>query len=71
MGFVAAGLAVLGLLVPQDLWAPLAVASAVVSTVGIVLFAGTWPIFNTVAAVAVNVAVFVGVFVMKWSPPAT
>ena len=70
VGFVTAGLAVVGVLVPQDLWAPLAVASAIVSTVGIVLFAGTWPLFNTVAALAVNVAVFVAVFVVRWVPPA-
>jgi hypothetical protein len=70
VGFVAAGLAVAGVLVPQDVWAPLAVASAIVSTIGIVLFAGNWPIFNTVAALAVNVGVFVAVFGLHWTPPA-
>jgi hypothetical protein len=70
VGFVAAGLAVLGILVPQDLWSPLAVASAIVSTVGIVLFAGTWPIFNTVAAMAVNIGVFVAVLALHWTPSA-
>ncbi len=68
LGFVTAGLAVLGILVPQDLWSPLAVASAIVSTVGIVLFAGTWPAFNTVAAMAVNVGVLVAVFALHWTP---
>jgi hypothetical protein len=37
-----------------------------VSLVGIALFAGTWPPFNTLAAVAVNVGVLVAVFFLRW-----
>jgi hypothetical protein len=51
-GFVAAALAFW--LVGGDGWQALAVGSAVVSTVGIVLFFGTWPLFNTVAALVVT-----------------
>ena len=52
-----------------DAWQPLAVVSAVISTVGIVLFFGTWPIFNTVAALVVNAVVLVALFILCWAPP--
>jgi hypothetical protein len=42
----------------------------VVSGVGIVLFFGTWPMFNTLAALAVNGAVLVALVVLRWTPPA-
>jgi hypothetical protein len=58
-GFVAAGLALAGILVPADALRPLALVSAIVSLAGIGLFLGTWPAFNTVAAIAVNVGVLV------------
>lgn len=59
VGFVAAALALAGVAVPADALRPLALGSAVVSLVGIGLFLGTWPAFNTLAAVAVNAAVLV------------
>ena len=40
-----------------DAWQPLAIATAVVSTLGIVLFFGTWPMFNTAVALGVNAVV--------------
>ena len=58
-GFVAAGLALAGVAVPVDALRPLALVSAIVSLAGIGLFLGTWPTFNTLAAIAVNVAVLV------------
>ena len=58
-GFVAAALALAGLLVPVDALKPLALGSAIVSLAGIGHFLGTWPAFNTLAAIAVNVAVLV------------
>ncbi len=58
-GFVAAALALGGVLVPADALEALALGSAVVSLVGIGLFLGTWPAFNTLAAIAVNVGVLV------------
>lgn len=66
VGFVAAALAFWGILLPIDAWRPIAVASAVVSLTGIVTFLGNWPIFNTVAAIVVDVAVLVAVLVLDW-----
>ena len=43
--------------------------SAVVSTVGMVLFFGTWPMFNTVAALGVNAVVLIALLVLHWTPP--
>ena len=60
-GFGMAALAFWGLVLPTGVWTSLALASAVVSTIGIVVFIGTWPVFNTLAALAVNVAVLVAV----------
>jgi hypothetical protein len=53
-----------------DAWRAIAIGSAVVSCVGIVLFFGTWPMFNTVAALAVNAAVLAGLLLLRWAPPA-
>lgn len=47
-----------------DAWQPLAIASAVVSTLGIVLFFGTWPMFNTAAALGVNAVVLVALLIL-------
>jgi len=66
LGFVAAALAFWGIVLPGDLWRPLAIGSAIVSLAGITLFFGTWPPFNTVAALAVNVAVLVSLLVLRW-----
>jgi hypothetical protein len=49
-GFIASCLALLGVLVPADRWRPLTVVFAIVSTLGLALFFGTWPAFNTVGA---------------------
>lgn len=67
VGFVVATVSFWGLLLPVDVWRPVAVGSAVVSLAGIVLFFGTWPAFNTAAALAVNVAVLVAVWI-RWPP---
>ena len=56
--FLAAGLGMAGIGI-ADAWRPLAAAGAVVSLAGIGLFLGTWPAFNTIAAVAVNVGILV------------
>ncbi len=55
-----------GIVVPAGVWRPLAVAAALVSATGIVFFFGTWPTFNTLAALGVNVAVLVAVVVLRW-----
>jgi hypothetical protein len=67
VGFVAAAL--LFWFGSGDAWQPLAIASAVISTLGIVLFFGTWPMFNTVAALGVNAVVLVALLVLHWTPP--
>ncbi|HEX8939804.1 MAG TPA: hypothetical protein VF763_06535 [Candidatus Limnocylindrales bacterium] len=69
-GFVIAAMSFWGVLVPDGVWRPLAVGSAVVSIAGIGLFFGTWPMFNTLAALAVNVVVLVAVLWLHWSPAA-
>jgi hypothetical protein len=61
VGFVAAALALAGVLVPAEALKPLAVGASLVSLAGIGLFLGTWPAFNTIAAVAVNIGVLVAV----------
>ena len=66
-GFVPAALSFWGIL-PVELWQPLAVASAAVSMAGIIVFFGNWPLFNTLAAQAVNVAVLVAVLWLRWPP---
>lgn len=66
LGFVATALSFWGVLVPGEVWRPLAVASAIISTLGIALFFGTWPRVNTVAALGMDiVAVLVA---LAWPP---
>lgn len=67
VGFVAAALL---FWFGNDAWQPVAIGSSVVSTAGIVLFFGTWPMFNTLAALAVNAIVLVALLVLRWAPPA-
>lgn len=69
VGFLLAALAFLGIILPADAWPALGAASAAISTVGIVAFFGTWPMFNTLAALAVNAGVLVAVF-SGWPPQA-
>jgi hypothetical protein len=70
IGFVAAALSFWGILVPGEVWRQLAVASAIVSILGIVLFVRTWPTFNTLTALGVNVAVLVTQLWLHWPPQA-
>lgn len=66
VGFLAVALAFQGILISGSAWSGLAVGSAVVSTLAILLFWGTWPVFNTTAALAVNLAVFITQLWLKW-----
>jgi len=68
VGFVAAALSFWGLLIPGHLWRQLAIASSIVSATGIVLFLGTWPAFNTTAALGINIAVLVALVWLHWPP---
>ncbi len=69
-GFVIAAMSFWGVVVPGSVWRPLAVVVALVSATGIVVFFGTWPMFNTLAALGVNVAVLVAVVWLHWPPQA-
>ena len=67
IGFVATALSFWGVGLPVDAWRGLALVSAFVSGAGIVCFFGTWPTFNTLAALGVNLAVFAAVW-LQWPP---
>ena len=67
VGFGLTALAFWGIVLPVEWWHPLGVVSALVSGLGIIVFLGTWPAFNTIAAMAVNIAVVVAV-VIGWPP---
>jgi hypothetical protein len=67
-GFVAAALSFWGVLLPGEPWRVLAVGSAIVSLGGMIVFFGTWPMFNTLAALAVNGAVLVTQLFSRWPP---
>lgn len=68
VGFVASALGLLGWLVPHEWWRTLAVVSAVVSIVAIVVF---WNAFvslfpNKVGAIGVDIAVLVCLLWLNW-----
>lgn len=68
IGFLAAFLGFFGVLVPSNLWRPLAVGTAFVSILGLVLFWGTWPAFNTVGAFGMNIVVLITQLWLSWPP---
>lgn len=68
VGFLASAMALLGWLVPHDWWRTLAIVSAVISLITVVLF---WNAFvslipNKVGALGVDVAVLVCLLVLNW-----
>ena len=67
VGFIAAGLGVMGWLVPNDGWRNLALGFAVISLVGLVFY---WhslvALFNKVGAIGVNLAILVGLLLLNW-----
>ncbi|MCL7455451.1 MAG: hypothetical protein M8467_20645 [Anaerolineae bacterium] len=68
LGFVAAGLAVLGVLVPVELWRTLSIVSAVLSIAVAILFLGggmNQPLFN---ALAMDVIILVALLLLNWPP---
>ncbi len=66
IGFVSASLSFWGVVVPGDWWRQLAVVSASVSLTGMIVFFGTWPAFNWIASLAVNLAVLFTQIVTRW-----
>jgi len=68
LGFVAAAMSFWGILLPGELWRQLALVTSVISALGIILFLGNWPTFNTVAALAANLVVLVTQLWTHWPP---
>jgi hypothetical protein len=68
VGFLLSCLGFLSVIVPSDWWRPLAVVFAIVSLLGLGLFWGTWPAFNTVGALGMNVAILVTQLWLRWPP---
>jgi len=68
IGFLAAALALMGWGVPHDLWRPIALVSAAVSLVALTLYWNALIMFipHKVGDIAVNVAVLVGLLILKW-----
>jgi hypothetical protein len=68
VGFVSAGFAVLGWLVPQTWWSLLALVSAFVSMVALVFFWWGLPFLfpHKIGAIAVNLAVFICLLWLRW-----
>jgi hypothetical protein len=77
-GFLAASLSFWGILLPGDAWRQLALASSVVSLIGIALFSGIWPgspgvrrsALNTAIALTMNIAILVTLLWLHWPPEA-
>ena len=67
LGFLGTGLALLGWGVPHELWRSLATFSAIVSLVGLFLYWNAFAaLLNKVGAIAVNLAIIIGLLIMKW-----
>lgn len=68
LGSVGTALALMGWLVPHELWRPLAVISAVVSLVALTLFWQAFPSFfpNKLGAIVVDTAILVGILWVEW-----
>lgn len=66
-GFALVAAVVIGRL-PQAWWQPLAVVSSVASILGLLFFPAAFPVFSTVGALVIDVAVLVAVLWMHWVP---
>ena len=68
VGFLLSFLSFLGIVLPTDIWRSLAVVFAVVSLLGLGIFWGNWPMFNTIGALAMNITVLVTQLWIDWPP---
>ena len=68
LGFIASSMGFYGILVPANWWRPLAVAFAVISLAGLLLFGRNWPLFNFIADSAFNIALLVALLWFHWPP---
>ena len=66
VGFLASFLGFLGFIIPIMWWRSLAVVFAIVSILGLFLFWNTWPTFNLIGALSMNIAVLVSQLVLHW-----
>ena len=67
VGFVALGAVVMGWL-PEAWWQPLAIGSSLASLAGLLFFPIAFPVFSTIGAFAVDVAVLAAVLWYGWVP---
>ena len=68
IGFIAAMLGFLGVLIPTAWWRGLAVATAVISMIGLVLFVHNWGALNRYGAWAMNITILVTQLWLRWPP---
>jgi hypothetical protein len=68
VGFLAACLGFWGILIPFTWWQPLAIGTSVFSLLGLILFIGSWPGFNTIGAIGMNIAILVTQLWLNWPP---
>ena len=67
VGFLLASLALMGWGVPHEWWRPLAVVSAIISLIGVILFWNAFAAgFNKAGAITVDLAVLIGLLVLHW-----
>ena len=68
IGFEVAGMALLGIGFPENMWKPLAVGSAALSLITLALFLNAFPVLipNKVGAIAVNAAALIGILLVYW-----
>ncbi|MEJ2150447.1 MAG: hypothetical protein P8Z40_13340 [Chloroflexota bacterium] len=68
---LAAGLGLLGWLVPHPWWRAAAILSAITSSFGLVFYWHSLAmVFNKVGAIAVNLAILVSLVLLSWPPEA-
>lgn len=76
LGFIASAASFWGLILPGELWRPLAIGSAVISSLGIILFTGIWPgapnvklsTLDTIIGLVMNIAILVLLLAFGWPP---
>jgi urea transporter len=68
LGFIAALLGFLGVLIPTEWWRNLAVGTAVISLLGLVLFGHNWGALNRYGAYGMNIAVLITQLWLRWPP---
>ena len=66
LGFALASMSFWGVLIPVDIAGPAAVMAAAISVAGMLVFFGTWPLFNWLSSLTMNIAIFAAQFVLGW-----